>query len=79
MNRTTENEIPLKQRITVDTPGLMALCSCGKQTALEIGKNAGAMVKIGKRTLWSVLKLQVYFEMLTNEKQDEQRTKDNVR
>lgn len=62
MNRTTENEIPLKQRITVDTPGLMALCSCGKQTALEIGKNAGAMVKIGKRTLWRVERVTKYLE-----------------
>lgn len=66
MNKTGTNglEIPLKERITVDTPGLMALCSCGKSTALEIGKSAGALIKIGKRTLWNVEKVLRYLETL---------------
>ena len=64
MKKTFNNDVPFNQRITVDTSGLMGLCSCGKQTALEIGNNAGAKVKIGKRTLWKVNKVMDYLEKL---------------
>ena len=64
MNKTGNNEIPLTQRIMVDTNGLMALCSCGMQTATEIGNKAGAKVKVGKRTLWKVSIVKKYLEEL---------------
>lgn len=62
MNRTTENQTPLKDRATIDTRDLMRLCSCGKQTAIRIGTDAGAKISIGKRTLWRVNAIMKYLD-----------------
>ena len=65
MKKTGTNDIPLNQRITVNAEGLMALCSCGKSTALEIGNKSGAKLKIGKRTLYKVNAVMRYLEGLS--------------
>lgn len=54
--------------ITVDTAGLQSLLGCGRATAVEIGKQAGAKITLGKRVLWSVQKVQAYTQNIaTNE------------
>ena len=52
--------------IAVDITGLQALLSVGKNTALQIGKDAGAVVHVGrKRTLYNVSKIKEYINALS--------------
>ena len=60
---TMENYNP----ITVDISGLQAMLSLGRGTADMIGEKAGAVVKIGKRKLYKVSKVNEYLEHLTEE------------
>ena len=48
------------RKITVDTQGLQQLLGCGKHSALAIGDAAGARLRIGRRTLWSLTKVESY-------------------
>lgn len=50
------------QKITVDIIGLQAMLSVGRNTAIRIGEEAGAVVKIGNRKLYSVKKVQQYID-----------------
>lgn len=55
MNATTvNNNVSIDKRIAVDINGLMGLLSCGRSTALEIADQSCAVLKHGKRTLYSV-------------------------
>ena len=56
MNPTTRKQSSSK--ITIDTPELMQMLTCGRVTAVEVGTRAGARIKIGKRVLWNVGKIQ---------------------
>ena len=49
-NVSSEN---LKEKVLVDTEGLKELLCCGRHSAVKIGEQAHAKVKIGKRVLWS--------------------------
>jgi hypothetical protein len=61
MNATTRgNRISLDKKVTVDITGLMELLSCGRATALDIAEQAEAVMKSGKRTLYSVEKVKEY-------------------
>ena len=59
------NTIETDHKITVDINGLQAMLSIGKNTADEIGKEAGAVVRIGKRKLYNVAKVQAYIDCIT--------------
>lgn len=52
------------QTITVDIIGLQAMLSVGRNTAERIGKEAGAVVKIGARKLYNVKKIQQYIDQI---------------
>lgn len=52
--------------ITVDTEGLKSLLNCGRNSAVEIGKQAGAEIRIGKRLLWNVAKVERYVNAISN-------------
>lgn len=65
MFKTTDNKSD--QKITVDIIGLMAMLSCGRATAIQIGHDAGAVLKVGRRTLYHVPKVEQYMENLTKE------------
>lgn len=61
MNATTRsNRVSLDKRVMVDITGLMELLSCGRATALDLAEQAEAVVKFGKRTLFSVEKVKEY-------------------
>jgi hypothetical protein len=61
MNATTQgNNISFDKRIMVDITGLMELLSCGRATALNVAEEAEAIMKYGKRTLFSVEKVREY-------------------
>ena len=63
MNATRRVNISGKQ--AVDTAELQSLLSCGRKTAVEIGDNAGAKIKIGRRVLWNVSKVQQYLDNIS--------------
>lgn len=48
------------EKILVDTKNLQAMLSCGRVTAERIAESAGASIKIGKRRLYNVKKIENY-------------------
>ena len=49
--------------ITVDIKGVMALFGLGRNTAMKIGKEAGAVIRLGPRkTLYNVERVRQYLE-----------------
>lgn len=59
------NAIETDNKITVDINGLQAMLSIGKNTAAEIGEKAGAVIRIGRRKLYNVKKIQEYMDGLS--------------
>lgn len=59
------NVIETNNKITVDINGLQAMLSIGKNTAAEIGEKAGAVIRIGRRKLYNVKKIQEYMDGLS--------------
>lgn len=58
MHKTNAKETDTK--ITVDIIGLQNMLSVGKNTAYKIGEEAGAVVRLGKRKLYIVSKIEDY-------------------
>lgn len=66
MRKTTEfNDFAPKSKGLVDSKGLQAMLSCGMSTAVRIGTEAKAKVKIGRRVLWNVDKVQEYINKIS--------------
>lgn len=59
------NVIESDNKISVDINGLQAMLSCGKNTAIAIGDQAGAVIRVGRRKLYNVQKIQAYMDKLT--------------
>lgn len=59
------NVIETDNKIAVDINGLQAMLSCGKGTAAKIGEDAQAAVRIGKRKLYNVRKIEAYIDSLS--------------
>jgi len=62
MRSTTKTETNRKaeNRLAVNSEELQAMLGCGRMAAREIGEKAQAKVKVGRRTLWNVAKVQTY-------------------
>lgn len=58
MKRTKERTT--NYPIAVDIEKLAAMLSCGKDTARKIADDAEAKIIIGRRTLYSVQKIELY-------------------
>ena len=65
MRKTNTSVLKLEDRMLIDTPGLQALLSCGRSSAIRIGMDAGARVNVGKRVLWNRQKLENYLTKIT--------------
>jgi hypothetical protein len=63
MYKTTKHETV--NRITVDISTLQSMLCVGRQSAVQIAKDAGAVLHIGRRTLYNVPKIEKYIESLT--------------
>lgn len=50
----------INEKITVDIIELMTMLSLGKTTAANIGKEAGAVITVGRRKLYNVAKIKAY-------------------
>lgn len=60
----TNGEARNIDKICVTTEGLQDLLDCGRATAVEIGRQAGARIEVGKRLLWNVSKVKSYIDRL---------------
>ena len=58
--RTKKTSITDYRAIT--TPQLCDMLNVGRATAEEVGKKAGAKVKVGRRVIWNVAKIQAYLD-----------------
>lgn len=66
----------MRQRIEVeagnarlmDTEELRSYTSLGRNSAIKLGEEIGAKVKIGRRVLWDRRKIDEYFNSLTGVK-----------
>ena len=62
MVETSKSTLPLNQRLAVNTSELAKMLGCGRMTASNIGIEAGAKVKVGKRVLWNVKKIRALID-----------------
>lgn len=62
MNKQIIDIEKAKEQTLVDTEGLKAMLSCGRHSAVKLGEQASAKVKIGGRVLWSVKAVNDYIE-----------------
>ena len=54
--------------ITTNVQGVMELFGIGRNKAMQIGKEAGAVIRLGtRRTLYSVEKIKTYMETLAGD------------
>ncbi len=53
--------------ITIGLPELMARLNSGRQTAEKVAAAAGAKIKIGRRTLYHVGKIERYLDQLADQ------------
>lgn len=59
------NVIDCDNKMAVDINGLQAMLSVGRNTADEVGVKAGAVIRLGKRKLYNVKKIEAYLDNLT--------------
>ena len=50
----------------IDTEELRAYTNLGRNNAMKLGDEIGARVQIGRRVLWDRVKIDQYFNDLTN-------------
>lgn len=64
MYKTKNAEIN-DSRILVTTTELCEMLGCGRKSALEIGKSAGARVEMGRLVRWNISKINRYLETVS--------------
>ncbi len=57
--------IETERKLTVDIRELQGMLSVGQQSAAAIGEAAGAVVRIGRRKLYRVDRVEAYINHLT--------------
>ncbi len=62
--RKTRN-IETERKLTVDIRELQGMLSVGQQSAAAIGEAAGAVVRVGRRKLYRVDRVEAYINQLT--------------
>ncbi len=66
------NSIEVNNKITVDINELQGMLSVGRNTALRIGEEANAVVRIGRRKLYNVEKIEAYMRGKTGGESDDE-------
>lgn len=54
--------------ITTDIKGVMSMLGVGKNMALKVGKESGALIKLGRRSLYKVDVIKSYINSIEPEK-----------
>lgn len=67
MHYTKERKPETGGAITVGLTELMARLNSGRQTAEKVAGAAGAKIKIGRRTLYHVGKIEAYLDQLADQ------------
>ena len=62
MNAQKRNE-PAK--LTIDTKELKEILGCGRESAVRIGRAAGAEIHIGRRVPWNLPKIRKYLDSVS--------------
>ncbi len=52
-------------KLSGTTPELASMLGCGEATAIKIGTEAKARMKVGRRVLWNIAKVQEYLNTLS--------------
>ena len=60
MNKTRIKKTDAVKKVLVDTEELKFMLSCGRQSAIKIGEEAGAKFYVGRRVLWNASKVEEY-------------------
>ena len=63
MNKRNVTET--ENKIAVDINELQIMLSVGRNTAIDIGEKAGAVIRIGRRKLYNVKKIESYMDQIT--------------
>ena len=69
MNYKSERKPETGGAITIGLPELMARLNSGRQTAEKVAAAAGAKIKIGRRTLYQVGKIEAYLDQLAEQQE----------
>lgn len=62
--RKTSDTIGTDKVISVNLKTLMSMLGCGRTTAEKIAKEAGAVRKIGRRTIYLIAPINSYLESI---------------
>ena len=60
----TANKGNVNNALVTDIKGLMEMCGCGRGSAEKIAAEAKAVVRIGRRKLYKVDKINAYLDSL---------------
>lgn len=52
-------------KIAIDINELQTMLSIGKNSAIDLGEKAGAVIRIGRRKLYNVKKIENYIDSIT--------------
>lgn len=66
--RQRTNDLEVGNARLMDTEELRSYTSLGRNSAMKVGEEIGAKVKIGRRVLWDRRKIDEYFNSLTGVK-----------
>lgn len=64
--------IECEKPLLIDLEGLKALTGCGRYSAIKIGSDAKACVRIGRTVRWNVAKVKAYIDEISNDGKGEQ-------
>lgn len=67
MNRSKNRNEITEKKVTVNAETLAAMLDCGRATAVKVGDAAGARIKIGKRLLFKLDKVNEYLTRLADQ------------
>lgn len=67
MNKIQTNNVPLNEKALLSIDDLRGYLSLGRNNSQEVGRMAGAEVRLGGRVLYSRRKIDEYIETLQKE------------
>ena len=62
---SNKNPMAAGDKVAVGIDDLMELLSLGKNCAGKIGEEAGAVIRVGRRKLYNVKRIQEYMDSIT--------------
>lgn len=63
--RTKDTSIPTSAKLCIDTAELQQMLCAGRKTAIKMGIEAGARIKVGTRVMWNVKKVSEYLDSIS--------------